>query len=195
QFNTAQLSTTDVAFAMTPLTLRSGTSGTSTQYALRFGFAQGMLDGFCISQSKSILGLDYTIRITARNGSTGSFDVTGNKLQFDVTTVSSTSSPANGNGIQLKGDVQLGVTAQSVTTWKNAAGTADEPNPLEGPSSYTDINGRLWGVDSSNADLYNLKGDIYDAIIEGPIDVKNLKIEVLPGSAASQGCKNIPIVY
>ncbi len=195
QFSTAQLNTTNVAFAVVPISKRSGTSGTSEQYILRFGFAQGKLDGFCLSQTKSILGSDYTIRLTARDGATGSFDLIGKNVQFDVTSATSTSSPAAGNGIQLKGDVALGGTAQSVTTWLDSAGTADEPNPLDGPGSYSGINGRLFAVDSSNADLFNLKGDIYDAIIQGPVDIKNLKIEVVKASAATAGCKNIDIVY
>lgn len=194
QFNTAQINAADVAFAMTPIQVRTGASGTSTKYVLRFGFGSGKLDGFCLSQSKSILGIDYTLRISARDGSTGSFDVTGKNVQFDVTSVNSSSSPAAGSGILLKGDVGLNVSQQSVSTYKDAGG-GDIPNPLDGPADYTGINGKLFGVDSSNADLYNLKGDIYDAIIEGPIDVKNLKIEVIPGSAAAQGCKNIAISY
>lgn len=195
QFNSAQLNATDVAFAIVPIQLRSGTSGTTNQNVLRFGLAAGKLDGFCISQSKSFLGVDYTLRLTSRNGALGSFDVVGKNLQFDVTTTTSTTSPASGDGIQLKGNVALGVTSQSVSTWMNAAGTQLEDNPLDGPGNYTGVNGRLFGVNSSNADLYNLKGDIYDAIIEGPININNLKVEVVPGNAAAEGCKNIPIVY
>jgi hypothetical protein len=122
-------------------------------------------------------------------------DIRGKNVQFDVTHVTSTNAPnTSGNGIALRGNVALGVATQSMTTWADGVGV-DVVNPLDGPESYAGINGRLFGIDSDVGDLYNLKGDIYDAVIEGPLDIDNLKIEVLPGSSATLGCRNIPIVY
>ena len=189
EFSTARLSTTNVGFGMTPIK-----AGTSTKYVLRMGFAAGTLDGFCLSQTESILGADFTVRLTSRDGAINVADVAGRNVQFDVTSVSSTNTPnASGDGIALRGNVSLGVTTQTITTWQN--GGVDVVNPLDAPESFTGVNGRLFGVDSDVGDLYNLKGDIYDAVIEGPITIKNLKIEVVPGSAATNGCKAVPIVY
>jgi hypothetical protein len=189
QFSTAKLSTTNVGFGITPIK-----AGTSTKYVLRMGFADGTLDGFCLSQTQRILGADFTIRLTSRDGGLNVADVAGRNVQFDVTSVTSTNTPnTSGDGIVLRGNVALGVATQSITTWQS--GGVDVANPLDAPESFTGINGRLFGVDSDVGDLYNLKGDIYDAVIEGPLTIKNLKIEVLPGSAASNGCKSTPIIY
>lgn len=193
QFSSARLSTTNVAFGVMPITLRSG-SGDSTRYVLRMGFANGTLDGFCVSQTESFLGVDYTIRITSGGNDINVTDVSGKNVQLDATTVTSTNLPnTNGNGVALRGNVELGVAVQSVTTWQ--AGGVDVVNPLDGPESYSGINGRLFSVDSDVGDLYNIKGDLYDAVIEGPVNLKKLKIEVVPGGAAAQGCKNLPIKY
>ncbi len=193
QFSSAKLSTTNVGLGVVPITLRSG-SGDSTKYVLRMGFANGTLDGFCVSQTESFLGVDYTIRITAGGNDINVTDVSGKNVQLDATAVTSTNLPnTNGNGVLLRGNVELGVAVQSVTTWQS--GGVDVVNPLDGPESYTGINGRLFSVDSDVGDLYNVKGDLYDAVIEGPVNLKKLKIEVVPGGAAAQGCKNLPIKY
>jgi hypothetical protein len=195
QFNTAKLSTTNVGFGIVPLQARTPT-GDATKYALRMGFANGSLDGFCLSQSKDFGGIlgTWTIRLTSRDNTLNSFDVTGHNVQFDVTQASSAASPnTSGNGIKLSGNVALGVSTQTITTWQS--GGADVPNPLDAPEDYSGIDGRLFAIDSDVGDLYNLKGDIYDAIIQGPINIKNLTIEVLHDTAANVGCKNISIVY
>jgi len=195
QFNTARLHTTNVGFGIVPITSRS-TSGDATKYALRMGFANGALDGFCLSQSKDFGGVlgTWTIRLTSRDTVTNSYDVAGQNVQFDVTSASSAGTPnTSGNGITLAGNVALGVAPQTITTWQS--GGVDVTNPLDAPEDYTAIDGRLFGIDSDVGDLYNVKGDIYDAIIQGPINIKGLKIEVLHDTAANVGCKNIPIVY
>ncbi|MFT4287173.1 DUF6230 family protein [Nocardioides sp.] len=194
QFNTAKLSTTNVGFGIMPIKVSDGAGGSTDKYVLRMGFAGGTLDGFCISQTQSLLGVPFTIRITSRDNALNVADVTGKNVQFDVTEVSSTNTPnTSGDGIQLRGNVGLGVATQSITTWQS--GGTDVVNPLDAPESFTGINGRLFGVDSDVGDLYNLKGDIYDAVIEGPLSIKGLKIEVVQGEASSVGCKSIGIVY
>ncbi|KQY57049.1 MULTISPECIES: DUF6230 family protein [unclassified Nocardioides] len=195
QFSSAKLSTTNVGIGVVPVQLRDAASQTASKYALRMGFAGGTLDGFCVSQTESILGQDWTIRLTARDNQLNVNDVSGKNVQFDVSNVTSSSAPnTSGNGIVLRGNVALGVTPQTITTWKDAGGV-DAVNPLDAPETYAGTNGRLFGIDSDVGDLYNVKGELYDAVIEGPLSLKNLKIEVLHASAATAGCKNIPIVY
>lgn len=199
QFSTSRLSTTNVGFAMVPISVGSASGSTSKKYVLRMGFANGSLDGFCLSQSKDfgVLGT-WTIRITAKDGTfnaaAANSDVVGSNVQFDVTGATSAGTPnPAGNGITLSGNVQLGVAAQSITTWTSGGSLAY--NPLDAPTDFDGIDGRLFGIDADAGNLYNLKGDIYDAIIQGPINIKGLKIEVLHDTAANVGCKAVPIVY
>ena len=194
EFSTAKLSTTNVGIGMVPITLTRADGTTTSKQVLRMGFANGTLDGFCFSQTQSFAGLPFTVRVTSRGNDLNVADVSGRNVQFDITSATSAGSPnTSGNGILLRGNVELGVTSQSITTWQ--AGGVNVVNPLDGPESYAGLNGRLFGVDSDVGDMYNLKGDIYDAIIEGPINVKNLGIAVVPGNAASQGCKSRAIPY
>jgi hypothetical protein len=189
EFSTARLSTTNVGFGIVPIK-----AGSSTRYVLRMAFASGSLDGFCLSQTQSILGADFTIRVTSRDGAVDVADLTGRNIQFDVTSLTSTNAPnPSGDGIALRGNVSLGLATQTLTTWQS--GGVDVVNPLDAPESFAGINGRLFGIDSDVGDVYNVKGDIYDSVIEGPITIKNLQLEVVPGSAASSGCKALPIVY
>lgn len=193
EFSTAKLSTTDVGFGIVPIQVQTGT-GQETRYVLRMGFAAGSLDGFCLSQTEQILGMDWTVRVTSHDDAVNVADVSGKNVQFDVTSATSTSSPnTSGNGIVLRGNVALGVATQAITTWTDSAGNAIA-NPLEAPEDFTGVNGRLFGVDSDVGDLYNVKGDLYDAVIEGPLTVKNLRIDIVRGSQDTAGCKARPII-
>lgn len=194
EFSTARLSTTNVGFGIVPIQVQTGT-GEETRYVLRMGFADGSLDGFCLSQTEQVLGIDWTVRVTSRDDAINVADVSGKNVQFDITSVTSTNTPnTSGNGITLRGNVALGVASQAITTWTDSTGNA-VVNPLEGPNDFTGVNGRLFGVDSDVGELYNLKGDIYDAVIEGPLQVKNLRIDVVRSSQDTAGCKAGPIIY
>lgn len=194
EFSTAKLSTTNVGFGIVPIQVQTGT-GKETRYVLRMGFAAGSLDGFCLSQTERILGTDWTVRVTSHDDVLDVADVSGKNVQFDITSATSTSTPnTSGNGIALRGNVALGVASQAITTWTDGTGNA-VVNPLEGPDDFTGVNGRLFGVDSDVGELYNVKGDIYDAVIEGPLTIKNLRIEVVRGSQDTAGCKARPIIY
>ncbi|UER54664.1 hypothetical protein HJG43_09055 [Kineosporiaceae bacterium SCSIO 59966] len=193
-FSTAKLSTTDVGFGLVPIQVETGT-GTQTRYVLRMGFAAGSLDGFCLSQTEQFLGTDWTIRVTSRDGQLNVADVSGSKVQFDVTSVTSTDAPnTSGNGISLRGNVAFGAATQDVTTWRDSAGNP-VVNPLDAPADLTGINGRLFAIDSDVGELYNVTGEIYDAVIEGPIMIKNLLIDVVPGTEETAGCTAGEIIY
>ncbi|UUZ61469.1 DUF6230 family protein [Nocardioides sp. B-3] len=114
EFSTAKLSTSNVGFGMIPIRLRpsgASTDGTAdvNKYVLRMGFAAGALDGFCFSQTETIAGLPFTIRVISGSNDLNVTDVGGKNVQFDVTTASSSAAPnTSGNGIALRGNVSPG---------------------------------------------------------------------------------------
>lgn len=187
QSGTSQLATSgidgsDVGFGVIPITRSTGSGGTDTRNVLRGGFANGKMDGLCLSQTQSILGAPYTLKITAGDGVLGTYEIAGTNALFDIVSIRGTGS-SNGNGINMDGRAQFGLTAFDVTTTKTDG--AFDVNPLGS------VQGTGWfGIDADKGNLYNLRGTIYDGVIGGPFSLPNLAISVQPGTI---GCDAAPI--
>lgn len=179
QFSTSGLEATDAAFGVIKTTTQNGT----TIYPLRGAFANGTLDGLCVSQTQSILGVPYTVMIKAGNGVLGGapYEITGNNVQLDLTSVKGVNG-TNGNGINLDGYVQLGIASYDIVTTKT--GTAYDANPLGAP-----VEPGYFGIQAKQGHLFNLRGNVYDMNIAGSIALPGLNITV---NANSTGCNDIP---
>jgi hypothetical protein len=182
QSSTSQLATSgidgsDVGFGVVPMTRSNGSGGTDTRNVFRGGFANGKLDGLCLSQTQSILGASYTLKITAGDGVLGTYEIAGTNALFDIVSIRGTGA-SNGNGINMDGRAQFGLTAFDVTTTKTEG--AFDVNPLGSEQ------GTGWfGIDADKGNLYNLRGTIYNGVIGGPFSLPNLAITVQPGTS---GC-------
>lgn len=187
QNGTSQLATSgidgsDVGFGLVPISTSNGTGGTVSPNVLRGGFANGKLDGLCVSQVQNVLGQNVTLKITAGDGVLGTYEIQGSNALFDIAQIRGTSG-SNGSGINMDGRAQFGLTASDVTTTQS--GGSFDVNPLDAPQ------GTGWfGIDADKGNLYNLRGTIYDGVIGGPFSLPDLTITVTPGTS---GCDASPI--
>lgn len=178
EFSTSGLDATNAGFGMTKTTRSDGT----TVYVLRGGFANGTLDGLCFSQKQTILGLPYTLTISAGNNTLGgTYELSAKNVTLDITQVRGTSqSGSAGNGINLDGKVQLGVATSDITT-SSTNGVLDA-NPLGAP-----LGQGYWGIQAAAAHIYNLRGTVYDMNIVGSIFLPGLSLKV---SQTANGCND-----
>ncbi|HSV38955.1 MAG TPA: DUF6230 family protein [Nocardioidaceae bacterium] len=188
QSSTSQLATSaidgsDVGFGVVRMTRSTGSGGgTDVKNVLRGGFANGKLDGLCVSQVQSILGVNMTLKITAGDGVLGTYEIQGSNALFDIVSIRGTNG-SNGSGINMDGRAQFGLAASDVTTTKTNG--VFDINPLEADQ------GTGWfGIDADKGNLYNIRGTIYDGVIGGPFSLPNLSITVTPGTS---GCDASPL--
>ena len=85
-------------------------------------------------------------------------------VQFDVTAMR-----GNSTGVNLDGMVHLGIAASDVTTLPGI------DNPLGAPTGPG-----YFGIDATKGDLFAVKGWLYNAEIGGPMNLKDLSIQVGP---------------
>jgi len=142
-----------------PALAHTATSGTAPG-VLHAGLTSAKLTGLCIVVNQSMLGVPYTITISA-NGAKPS---TGSNLYFDITDLNS--SPAT-----LTGAV-IGESADAVTV--NSA-------PLGGPAG-------AFGLDVSHGTvtLHNVVASAYQTQVVGALTLPSLGINVRLGNA--KGC-------
>ena len=188
QSSTSQLATSaidgsDVGFGVVRMNRSTGVSGGSDlRNVLRGGFANGKLDGLCVSQVQTILGVTVTLKITAGDGVLGSYEIQGSNALFDIASIRGTSG-SNGSGINMDGRAQFGLAASDVTT--TTTNGIFDVNPLAADQ------GTGWfGIDADKGNLYNIRGTIYNGVIGGPFSLPNLSITVVPGTS---GCDASPL--
>lgn len=165
KFASGRVTGQDVGFGMSQMTRKNPDGTTSTVDVLSAGFATGTLDGFCLSQVESIAPFgDVVIRVTAGDGDSATMETDAVNVQFDITDLR-----GNGTGVNLDGMVHLGVATSDITTLPGV------DNPLGAPT------GTGWfGIDATKGDLFGVKGWLYNAEIGGPMNLRNLSIEVGP---------------
>jgi hypothetical protein len=176
QFSSSGINGTDVGMGMTRIQRNTGTAIDDEQ-VLRFGFANGSINGICISQTQSLAGIgSVTLLITAGDGNSSTYEIAGSNVTFDVITANTT-----GSGIRMDGRAQLGLATQDITTTKT--GTLFDPNPLDQPANAPG----WYGIDADYGYLLNVKGTIYDGYVGGPFSMPGLTIKVVPGTVGCQG--------
>lgn len=176
-FATGRVSGDDVGFGMVEMLTKSENGVTTTRRVLRAGFATGSLDGFCLSQKQTvpIVGV-VTIKVTAGDGDPSTREISATNVQFDVWTLR-----GSGTGVNLDGVVQIGLASQDITTLPGV------DNPLAAPTGVG-----YFGIDATRGDIYEARGQIYNADIGGPMTLPGLAIQVVVGD---HPCSSDPLPH
>lgn len=177
RFSTDAIRGEDVAIGVSEATIRSSAGVDTKIKVLRAGFAVAEMDRLCLSiqQDLPILGT-VTLRVESSDDVAGTYEVKAQNVELDILRGRS----ASGAGINLNGNVKIGMATQDLTT---VAGVDD---PLQQPMD-NDGSG-YWGLDATQGSIANLSGLLYDVEIVGSIQLPNLKISTngAPCPIASQ---------
>lgn len=172
QFAASGLSGRDMAFGTVPAEVSDGKGGTVTVPVLRGGFSKAEIDGLCVSQVQEILGVPYTVKITAGDGTVGTTDVASSAATFDLVSVTGGEQP----GVGLDGLVQIGQTPSDVTTVPGLA------NPLQAPAGQRDL-----AISASGGNLTQVRGTVYGFSIDGADRIDGLAARIVPGTKGCDG--------
>ncbi|MEV6356686.1 DUF6230 family protein [Streptomyces hydrogenans] len=143
-----------------------GTTGSVR--VLRMGFADGVLNGLCLSQRQQIAGATYTLLLTLGDDNPGSWEIRTQNTVLDL---------RNATGeLDMDGIVDLNVNGADVRTVKDAAG-AYVPNPLGAPQ-------HRFGIQARYAKFDRISGTAQDFQIPGLLTTPRLKLSVRPGTVA-----------
>lgn len=162
-------------------TRRSASGQTADTDVIRVSLAQMRVDGLCVSQQQTIAGVDYTVKVTAGDGTAETYETTGSAATLDLTQIRGDGDP----GINLDGMVELGVAAESVTTTES--GGAPVPNPLDAPD------GSGWfGIDADVGSFRNVRGTVYGLTLQELAKIPGFELSVTPGASS---CADDPIPH
>lgn len=171
----------NVAFGMAQSTLDNGT----TSNVLRAGFATAALNGLCVTKTDTIAGIQYTFKLTAGDGNATTNEITANNALFDLTSIR-----GSGPGLVLQGLDQIGSASADLTT--SSTGGVLDTNPLGAPGGAGAAYGAGWaGIQASSGQLNNVTGTLWNAEIQGSINLPNLSISVSLGSGTP--CSGLPL--
>lgn len=135
---------------------------------LRMGFADGVLNGLCLSQRQQIAGATYTLLLTLGDDDPGSWEIRTENTVLDL---------RNATGVlDMDGIVDLNVNGTDVKTVKDASG-AYVPNPLDSPR-------HRFGIQARYAKFDRITGTAQDFQIPGLLTTPKLKLTVKPGTVA-----------
>ncbi|MGW0118547.1 DUF6230 family protein [Streptomyces sp. NPDC003327] len=135
---------------------------------LRMGFADGVINGLCLSQRQQIAGATYTLLLTLGDDNPRSWEIRTQNTVLDL---------KNATGVlDMDGIVDLNVNGADVRTVKDAAG-AYVPNPLGSPQ-------HRFGIQARYAKFDRITGTAQDFQIPGLLTTPRLKLVVKPGTVA-----------
>lgn len=167
KFSSSGVTGADVGFGVADMTRKRADGSTETLKVVRAGFATAELNEFCMSMVESVPVIgDVTIKVTAGDGNPDTYEIKATNIVLDLWRVKGT-----GTGVNLDGEVQIGLATQDITT---LPGVVD---PLGQPGIG------YFGIDAARGYLYNISGRLHNAEIGGPIQLPNLNITVTPGGA------------
>lgn len=167
KFSSSGVTGADVGFGVAEMTRKRADGTTETLEVVRAGFATAELNEFCMSMVESVpLVGDVTIKITAGDGNPGTYEIKASNIVLDLEKIKGT-----GTGVNLDGEVQIGLATQDITT---LSGVVD---PLGQPGIG------YFGIDAARGYLYNISGRLHNAEIGGPIQLPGLQITVTPGGS------------
>ncbi|RNL65075.1 hypothetical protein EFK50_03620 [Nocardioides marmoriginsengisoli] len=177
-FSSSAIVGQDVGLGVVPILRSNGSTGS----VLRAGFATVSLNGFCLSKTETIAGFTYTITLSAGDGNLATNEITANNAVFDLSSMRSAGQAGQAtNGLVLQGIDQLGLAATDVTTTRT--GGVFDANPLE--ASTSGYGKGAFGIDATSGSLSSVKGTLWDAQVNGSINLPNLKIAVTPGTGTA----------
>ncbi|MCD0451793.1 DUF6230 family protein [Actinocorallia sp. API 0066] len=156
---------TNFGAALVDQTAKQADGTTKTVHVLRLGFANGQINGLCLTQRQSFLGATYTVMIKLGDSDPATWEITTKNVVMDIQRVNGT--------LDMDGVVDLNVNGPDVTTIRDASGNV-VPNPLDSPQNRFGIQGRYAKFDQ-------ITGDIQDLQIPGVFNSPSLDITITPG--------------
>ncbi|MEW1901174.1 DUF6230 family protein [Streptomyces sp. NPDC086147] len=139
-----------------------------TVRVLRMGFADGMINGLCLSQKQQIGGATYTLMLVLGDDNPGSWEIRTKNTVLDL---------KNATGVlDMDGIVDLNTNGADVKTVKDASG-AYVDNPLSSPQ-------HRFGIQARYAKFDRITGTAQDFQLPGLLTTPKLKLSVKPGSVA-----------
>ncbi|WP_242427552.1 DUF6230 family protein [Streptomyces sp. Root431] len=167
-FTTSSLYGTQYGAAVVdqPVVRPDGTAGTVR--VLRMGFADGVINGLCLSQRQQIAGATYTLLLTLGDDDPRSWEIRTKNTVLDL---------RNATGVlDMDGIVDLNVNGADVKTVKDASG-AYVANPLSSPQ-------HRFGIQARYAKFDRIVGTAQDFQIPGLLTTPKLTLAVRPGTVA-----------
>ncbi|MGW8364440.1 DUF6230 family protein [Streptomyces wedmorensis] len=167
-FTTSSLYGTQYGAAVVDQTVVRPDGSTATVRVLRMGFADGMLNGLCLSRRQQIGGATYTLLLTLGDDNPGSWEIRTKNTVLDLRSATGV--------LDMDGIVDLNVNGADVKTVKDATG-AYVVNPLNSPQ-------HRFGIQARYAKFDSIVGTAQDFQIPGLLTTPRLKLAVRPGTVA-----------
>lgn len=166
QLTTSSLYGTQYGAAVVDQTYVKPDGSTATTRVLRMGFADGVINGLCLSQPQQIMGVDYTLLLTLGDKDPGSWEIRTKNTVLDLRSATGV--------LDMDGIVDLNVNGPDVKTVKDATG-AYVDNPLNSPQ-------HRFGIQARYAKFDSIVGSAQDLQIPGLLTTPELSLSVKPGT-------------
>ncbi|MFE5897131.1 DUF6230 family protein [Streptomyces sp. NPDC056488] len=167
-FTTSSLYGTQYGAAVVDQAVVRPDGSAGTVRVLRMGFADGMINGLCLSQKQQIGGATYTLMLVLGDDNPRSWEIRTKNTVLDL---------KNATGVlDMDGIVDLNTNGADVKTVKDASG-AYVDNPLNSPQ-------HRFGIQARYAKFDRITGTAQDFQLPGLLTTPKLKLSVKPGSVA-----------
>ncbi|MFI1716781.1 DUF6230 family protein [Streptomyces litmocidini] len=167
-FTTSSLYGTQYGAAVVDQAVVRPDGSTGTERVLRMGFADGVINGLCLSQRQQIAGATYTLLLTLGDDDPGSWEIRTKNTVLDLRGATGV--------LDMDGVVDLNVNGADVKTVKDASG-AYVVNPLDSPQ-------HRFGIQARYAKFDRITGTAQDFQIPGLLTTPKLSLSVRPGAVA-----------
>ncbi|MFJ6246639.1 MULTISPECIES: DUF6230 family protein [unclassified Streptomyces] len=167
-FTTSSLYGTQYGAAVVDQAVVRPDGSAGTVRVLRMGFADGMINGLCLSQKQQIGGATYTLMLVLGDDDPDSWEIRTKNTVLDL---------KNATGVlDMDGIVDLNTNGADVKTVKDSSG-AYVDNPLNSPQ-------HRFGIQARYAKFDRITGTAQDFQLPGLLTTPKLKLSVKPGSVA-----------
>ncbi|MFI9122833.1 DUF6230 family protein [Streptomyces bikiniensis] len=167
-FTTSSLYGTQYGAAVVDQAVVRPDGSAGTVRVLRMGFADGMINGLCLSQKQQIGGATYTLMLVLGDDNPGSWEIRTKNTVLDL---------KNATGVlDMDGIVDLNTNGADVKTVKDSSG-AYVDNPLNSPQ-------HRFGIQARYAKFDRIVGTAQDFQLPGLLTTPKLKLSVKPGPVA-----------
>ncbi len=167
-FTTSSLYGTQYGAAVVDQAVVRPDGSAGTVRVLRMGFADGMINGLCLSQKQQIGGATYTLMLTLGDDDPGSWEIRTKNTVLDLRSATGV--------LDMDGVVDLNTNGADVKTVKDSSG-AYVDNPLNSPQ-------HRFGIQARYAKFDRITGTAQDFQLPGLLTTPKLKLSVKPGSVA-----------
>ncbi|MFC8460429.1 DUF6230 family protein, partial [Streptomyces sp. NPDC057242] len=165
-FTTSSLYGTQYGAAVVDQAVVRPDGSAGTVRVLRMGFADGVINGLCLSQKQQIGGATYTLMLVLGDDDPGSWEIRTKNTVLDL---------KNATGVlDMDGIVDLNTNGADVKTVKDSSG-AYVDNPLNSPQ-------HRFGIQARYAKFDRITGTAQDFQLPGLLTTPKLKLSVKPGS-------------